>query len=202
MRINTYVHLPRRRCLSWARSLSESFYTSCSRGNSTPGKTTIEIGRPPGVYNMFSIETLFFVAVLAAPPILLGGAALSAAWLHWKGTLRRSLAYLIVSRTRRNRFIALSVLGMLGFVVAGTVGVLGLMGTVTTSAVDMTSGAGYLLGATAIFATARVGLRDTPIVTCEQTEVEQFRGEVLSLGLVNGLDQLPIETTADAISPR
>lgn len=137
-----------------------------------------------------TIETGLLYAVLAVPPLLLGWAALSAVWLLRRGVLRRVLAYLIVSRPRRAWFIGLAIVGISGFLVAGTVGVIGSMGSMPVAAVESMSSVGYLVGSASIFATVKVGLRDAPLVAGERREVEEFRGEVLSLGLVAGVDDI------------
>ena len=128
------------------------------------------------------------LVLLAVPPALLATAAASIGWKAARGTLRRAVAYRVVSRPRRVLFGALVLFGLAAYTLAGTFGVLGTVGTLSPSQVSAASGPLFLLGSFTLFGAVVFGVRDSPVAEAEAAAVAEFKGELLSLGMVEGVE--------------
>ena len=132
--------------------------------------------------------TAYLAVTLLVPPVLLAAAALLGVLAYRRGTLRRSLAYLVLSRSRRSRFLVIALVGFGFFVPSGILAFLGMSGGMTLQNAGEWSAVTRLIGAAALFSGAVVATRDVPVNAMERPEVEEFRGEVLSFGLAEGID--------------
>lgn len=139
---------------------------------------------------MLALATAIAVALLVVPPFLLALAILRVVWLAGRGTLRRALAYLVVSRPRRSAFGLLVILGLIGFIAAGAIGVMSAVGSLSDPLADGASGIAYLLGALALSSAVLAGLRDSPLARSDRSAVKEFEGELLSLGIAEGVDEV------------
>ena len=136
-----------------------------------------------------ALSVVAYLAIsLLVPPVLLATAALLGVLAYRRGTLRRSLAYLVLSRSRRSRFMVIALAGFGFFVPSGVLAFLGLTGRMPLEVAGEWSAVTRLIGAAALFSAAVVATRDVPVNGMERPEVEELRGEVLSLGLAEGID--------------
>lgn len=137
---------------------------------------------------MTGFDTALWTASLLAPPLLLAAAAITFYLADRRGTLRRSLAYLVLSRSRRGRFVTVALLGFVFFVPSGVFAFLGSTGAISSATADAWSGVTRLIGAVGLFSAAVITTQDVPVNTAELPEVEEFRAELISLGLAEGVD--------------
>lgn len=137
---------------------------------------------------MLLYDTPLEAASLLIPPVLLTTGAAIIYRAYRKGTLRRSLAYLVLSRSRRGRFVLVALLGFSFFVPAGVFAFLGLMGVISISTASSWSAATRLIASVSLFSAAMVAVRDVPVNSAELPEVEEFRADVISMGLAEGVD--------------
>jgi hypothetical protein len=128
-------------------------------------------------------------ASLLIPPVLLAVAAAAIYRAYRRRTLQRSLAYLVLSPSRRRRLVAVAVLGFGFFVPAGVFAFLGLMGVISIGTASSWSAATRLVASLSLFSAAVLAVRDVPVTPAERPEVEEFRAGLISLGLVEGVDQ-------------
>ncbi len=136
-----------------------------------------------------ALSVVVYLAIsLLIPPVLLATAAILGVIAYRRGTLRRSLAYLVLSRSRRSRFMLIALAGFAFFVPAGILAFLGMSGQMPLVIASEWSAVTRLIGAAALFSAAVVATRDVPVNAMERPEVEAFRAEVLSFGLAEGLD--------------
>ena len=137
-------------------------------------------------------ETPLATASLLIPPALLTVAAVAIYRAYRRGTLRRSLAYLVLSPSRRRRLVAVAVLGFTFFVPAGVFAFLGLTGVISIASASTWSAATRLVASLGMFSAAMLAVRDVPVDATERPEVEEFRADVISLGLAEGVDGTPV----------
>jgi hypothetical protein len=137
---------------------------------------------------MLLYDTPIEAASLLIPPVLLTIAAVLVYRAYRKGTIRRSLAYLVLSRSRRRRLVIAGVLGFAFFVPAGVFAFLGLIGVISIPTASTWSAVTRLIASLSLFLAAVLAVRDVPVNAAELPEVAEFRADVVSLGLAEGVD--------------
>jgi len=137
---------------------------------------------------MLLYGTSLEAASLLVPPVLLTSAAVLTFRAYRRGTLRRSLAYLVLSRSRRRRLVLAGVLGFAFFVPAGVFAFLGLEGVISITTASSWSAVTRLIASLCLFSAVVLAVRDVPVNARELPEVEEFRASVISLGLADGVD--------------
>jgi hypothetical protein len=137
---------------------------------------------------MLLYEAPLEAASLLVPPALLTVAAVLVYRAYRRGTIRRSLAYLVLSPSRRRRLVIAGVLGFAFFVPAGIFAFLGLVGVISIPTASAWSAVTRLAASLSLFLAAVLAVRDVPVSAAELPEVQEFRADVISLGLAEGVD--------------